>query len=141
MTAITTSREAGLMIGELSRATGVNIETIRYYEHVKMLPAPPRTTGGRRVYGASQKRVLAFIRRGRELGFTLDEIRALLVLNAPGQSTCAEVEAIAGEHLESVRAKLADLARLEAILSDAVGRCIGEAAPACPVLDILDSSV
>jgi MerR family mercuric resistance operon transcriptional regulator len=140
MAAITTPRAGALLIGELSRSTGVNIETIRYYERVKMLPAPPRTAGGRRVYGPSQTRVLAFIRRGRELGFTLDEIRALLDLNAPGQATCAEVKAIASEHLENVRARLADLAKLEAILADAVAKCTGDAAPACPVLDILDRS-
>ena len=138
MAAITNPRGSALMIGELSRATGVNIETIRYYERVKMLPAPPRTAGGRRVYGPSQKRALAFIRRGRELGFTLEEIRALLDLSVPGQATCAEVKAIASQHLDSVRSRLADLARLEAILADAVARCTGEAAPACPVLDVLD---
>ena len=135
MAAITTPRAGALLIGELSRSTGVNIETIRYYERVNMLPAPPRTAGGRRVYGPSQKRVLAFIRRGRELGFTLDEIRALLDLSAPGQATCAEVKAIASKHLESVRAKVADLARLEEILAEAVAQCTGDEAPTCPVLD------
>src|SRR6516162_9540140 len=65
-----------LSIGELSRRTGVNIETIRYYERIKMLPAPPRTSNGRRVYGPTEIRSLTFIRRSRELGFTLDEIRA-----------------------------------------------------------------
>jgi MerR family mercuric resistance operon transcriptional regulator len=138
MTAITNARPDGFPIGELSRLTGVNIVTIRYYERVKMLPAPPRTEAGRRIYGPNERRVLAFIRRSRELGFTLDEIRALLDLGAPGNATCAEVEEIAGAHLASVRAKLADLARLEAILASAVAQCTGDAAPACPVLDILD---
>ena len=72
---------AVLSIGELSRHTKVNIETIRYYERIKMLPAPPRTTSGRRVYGLGDRRTLAFIRRARELGFTLGEIRALLALS------------------------------------------------------------
>src|SRR5262245_52095962 len=72
---------AALSIGELSRRTGVNIETIRYYERIKMLPAPPRTASGRRVYGPAEIGSLAFIRRSRELGFTLDEIRALLTLS------------------------------------------------------------
>lgn len=138
MVAITNARPASLSIGQLSRVTGVNIETIRYYERVNMLPPPPRTEGGRRVYGPEGKRVLAFIRRGRELGFALDEIRALLALAGPGEASCAEVKEIASTHLASVRSKIADLARLENILADAVARCAGETAPACPVLDILD---
>ena len=72
------ARTDGLMIGELSKLTGVHIETIRYYERVKMLPKPPRTVGGRRVYDRAHVRRLGFIRRSRELGFSPDEIRALL---------------------------------------------------------------
>ena len=83
---------AALSIGELSRRTRVNIETIRYYERIKMLPAPPRTANGRRVYGPGDRRTLAFIRRARELGFTLGEIRALLALSGGGaQEACPEV--------------------------------------------------
>jgi MerR family mercuric resistance operon transcriptional regulator len=134
------ARFEALSIGELSRRTGVHIETIRYYEKIEMLPAPPRTEGGRRVYGQSHVRALAFIRRARDLGFALDEIRALLDLGGPGRASCAEVRDIASAHLASVRAKLADLVKLETILAEAVARCTGEAAPACPVLDILDHS-
>jgi DNA-binding transcriptional MerR regulator len=78
-------RADGMPIGELSRLCGVNIETIRYYEKIKMLPAPRRTEAGHRVYGPKETRILVFIRRGRELGFTLDQIRALLNLGAPGR--------------------------------------------------------
>src|SRR5438067_9141564 len=100
MGAITASRADGTSIGVLSRRTGVNIETIRYYERIKMLPAPPRTTSGRRVYGPAETRSLTFIRRSRELGFTLDEIRTLLALSAnDGQNTCAEVRRLAASHL------------------------------------------
>src|SRR5437660_12437993 len=100
MSAITSPRAENISIGELSRRTGVNIETIRYYERIKMLPAPPRTASGRRVYGAAETRCLAFIRRSRELGFTLDEIRTLLALSAEGgQGTCAEVRELAAGHL------------------------------------------
>src|SRR5882762_3863803 len=80
MPAITASRSEHKPIGELSRLSGVNIETIRYYERVKMLPPPPRPASGRRVYGATHLRTFTFIRRSRELGFSLDEIRALLRL-------------------------------------------------------------
>jgi MerR family mercuric resistance operon transcriptional regulator len=88
MRLITPARADAIAIGALSGLTGVNIETIRYYEKIKMLPAPRRTASGRRVYGPKEARILAFIRRGRELGFSLEEIRALLDLAAPA---CARV--------------------------------------------------
>jgi len=138
MRSITDSRAKGLSIGELSRLTSVNIETIRYYEKIKMLPRPPRTEGGHRVYRSKETRVLAFIRRGRELGFTLDEVRALLNLAAPGKASCAEVRKIAKHHLNDIRAKMNDLVKLERLLAKTVARCSGNAVPDCPVLDILD---
>jgi len=139
MPAITSARARSLAIGELSRLTGVHIETIRYYERVGMLVAPSRTAGGRRLYEHGHVRTLAFIRRARELGFTLEEIRALLELSGSQFPSCAEVRKIASHHLEDVRTKLADLTRLEAILAKTVERCVGNASPACPVLDMLDS--
>jgi MerR family transcriptional regulator, mercuric resistance operon regulatory protein len=86
MLAITASRAELLPIGELSRLSGVNIETIRYHERIKMIPAPPRTESGRRLYSGTDVRVLAFIRRSRELGFSLEEIRTLLQLGGTGKS-------------------------------------------------------
>jgi DNA-binding transcriptional MerR regulator len=87
MRTITSSRAENLPIGELSKRTGVNIETIRYYERVKMLAPPPRTASGRRVYDSTDLRILVFIRRARELGFSLDEIRALLRLGRKRSKT------------------------------------------------------
>src|SRR5260370_31970847 len=102
--------QATFSIGELSRRTGVNIGTIRYYERIQILPAPPRTTSGRRVYGPAESRILTFVRRARELGFTLDEIRILLALSAEnGRSTCGEVREAAAPHLADIRTKIADL--------------------------------
>lgn len=138
MRAITVSRAEHLPIGELSRLSGVNIETIRYYERVKMLPAPPRTASGRRVYGSPDVRILAFIRRSRELGFSLDEIRALLRLGVPGKASCGEVKEIAAHHLKDIRARIADLVKLECLLAKTIARCSGNRVPDCPVLDILD---
>ena len=126
-------------IGELSRLCGVHIETIRYYEKIKMLPAPPRTESGHRVYGPKETRVLVFIRRGRELGFTLDQIRALLTLGGPGKASCAEVREIAEHHIEDISAKISDLTRLKRLLRKTVAQCSGGKAPDCPVLDILDA--
>jgi MerR family mercuric resistance operon transcriptional regulator len=138
MPAITVARAEDLAIGTLSRLSGVNIETIRYYERVKMLAPPPRTAGGRRIYGANDLRILVFIRRARELGFSLDEIRALLRLGGPAKASCREVREIAAHHLEDIRRKLSDLKKLERLLARTVARCSGRIAPECPVLDILD---
>jgi MerR family mercuric resistance operon transcriptional regulator len=138
MHAITVSRAENVPIGELSRMTGVHIETIRFHERIKMLPAPPRTASGRRIYGSQQARILAFIRRSRELGFSLDDIRAPLRLGGPDKASCREVREIATRHLEDIRAKLDDLKKLERLLSKTVARCSGRTAPDCPVLDILD---
>jgi MerR family mercuric resistance operon transcriptional regulator len=139
---ITASRAGGLggiAIGELSRLIGVNIESIRYYEKIKMLRRPPpRTESGRRVYGPAETRALAFIRRGRELGFGLDDIRALLALGAPGKASCADVREIAAHHLDDIRSKIADLRRLERLLAKTIAQCSGDKVPDCPILDILD---
>jgi len=139
MRAITDARAGRLPIGRVSELTGVNIETIRYYERIGMLPAPLRSESGRRIYGPEDTRTLAFIRRARELGFGLAEIRALLGLAAPGKASCADVRAIAAHHLEDIRAKIADLAKLERILAKTIARCSGRRVPDCPVLDILDA--
>src|SRR5262249_2840317 len=139
MRGITTSRADGLMIGELSKLTGVNIVTIRYYERIKMLPLPPRTAGGRRVYDATHLRILAFVRRSRELGFSLDEIRALIRLGGPVKASCRQVREIALHHVGDIRAKISDLRKLELLLTKTVAQCTGTTAPICPVMDILDS--
>ena len=138
MQSITGLRAENLAIGQLSRLSGVNIETVRYYERIKMLPPPPRTASGRRVYDSTHVRTLAFIRRSRELGFSLEEIRALMRLGGPEKGTCREVRAIAAHHLEDIRAKLNDLKRLERLLAKTIAQCSGKIAPECPVLDILD---
>ena len=138
ITASRAGRRDGVPIGELSRLTGVNIETIRYYEKIRMLQPPPRTEGGRRIYGLTDARVLAFIRRGRELGFSLEEIRALLALGGPGKASCADVRKIAAHHLDDIRTKITDLRKLEKLLAKTIAQCSGNRVPDCPVLDILD---
>src|SRR5262249_37275389 len=125
-------------IGRLSELTGVNIETIRYYERTKVLPVPARTASGRRVYQSGDARTLAFLRRARELGFSLDEIRTLLQLGGPEKASCREVRGIAAHHLDDIRAKISDLRKLERLLAKTVAQCTGTTAPVCPVLDILD---
>jgi MerR family mercuric resistance operon transcriptional regulator len=127
-------------IGELARRTGVGVETIRYYERIALMPRPPRTQGGRRAYRTEDLRILAFIKRSRELGFRLDDIRALLALRA-SKGSCMDVKAISGRHLEVVRTKMRGLMELEKVLAAMVSRCPGDESPECPVLDVLDLGV
>jgi MerR family transcriptional regulator, mercuric resistance operon regulatory protein len=134
-------RSAEIQIGELSRRTGCNIETIRYYERIALLPEPARSAGRYRVYDTADVRRLDFIRRARELGFTLDEVRTLLALSANDeQGACAEVRAIAASHLVEVRAKIADLRAMERVLADAVRRCTAGELPGCPIIDALSAA-
>src|SRR6266446_10302321 len=132
------ARSAEIHIGELSRQAGCNVETIRYYERVGLLPRPPRSAARYRLYDTTDVRRLAFVRRARELGFALDEVRALLALAVNnGEDTCAEVRQLAAGHLAEVRAKIADLRALERVLSDAVRRCDAGELPGCPLIDTL----
>ena len=124
-----------LRIGALSRRTGCSIETIRYYERIGLLP-PPERRGRYRQYDAAGVAALAFIRRARDLGFTLDEIRTLLRL-AAGGGACADVRDLAAAHLGDVRKRIADLRSMERALAAAVRRCADGAQPACPLIDAL----
>ena len=126
-----------LPIGEAARRSGVNIETIRFYERGGLLEAPPRTAGGHRVYDGPRVKRLAFVRRGRELGFTLDEIRGLLALADERQTSCAEVETLARGHLDEIRGRIADLARMETVLAAMIARCASGTVPDCPILEAL----
>jgi MerR family mercuric resistance operon transcriptional regulator len=131
-------RSAEIHIGELSRRTGCNVETIRYYERVGLLPRPPRSEARYRLYDSADVRRLGFVRRARELGFTLDEVRTLLALSVSDRAdTCAEVRQLAARHLADVRARIADLRSLQRVLSDAVRRCDAAEFPGCPLIDSL----
>ncbi|HUZ12026.1 MAG TPA: helix-turn-helix domain-containing protein [Caulobacteraceae bacterium] len=126
-----------LTIGRLAAQAGVNLETVRYYERIGLMPEPERSAAGHRSYLPEHRVRLAFIRRARQLGFRLDEVRALIGLAEPGRQSCAEVKALASNHLDEIQAKIADLTRLEVVLSQAVRRCGDGAAPVCPVIEAL----
>jgi MerR family mercuric resistance operon transcriptional regulator len=128
--------EARIAIGELSRQTGNHIETIRYYERIGLIPAPPRH-GRYRSYGPEDVGRLRFVWRARKLGFTLDEVRALLGLAKGGGKSCREVRSLAAAHLADVQAKIADLHRMEAALADSVRACDRGNIPACPLIESL----
>jgi MerR family mercuric resistance operon transcriptional regulator len=129
-----------MKIGQLSRQTNCKIETIRYYERIGLLPAPARSDGGYRMYDESHLQRLAFIRRSRELGFTIEEIRGLLDLVDGGHYTCSDIKTITMEHVEGIRQKIADLKKLEKTLSAIASRCSGDATPECPIIDALYDS-
>ena len=133
-------RESGFTRGDLARATGCNIETIRYYEKTGLLPDPPRTDAGYRIYSAAHATRLRFILRARELGFSMEDIRGLMGLEDGATPTCAEVKERTERHLADVRAKIADLRRIEKVLSVTAARCSGEDVPDCPVLETLENS-
>jgi MerR family transcriptional regulator, mercuric resistance operon regulatory protein len=127
-----------LTIGDVARRTGVNIETVRYYERIGLLPKPTRTEGGHRAYDEAALKRLAFVRRSRDLGFTLDDIRALLSLVAGG-FTCGEVRTLTEAHLANVKRKIADLRRMQKALSGMVAECRDGTVPECPIIDVLFS--
>ena len=126
-----------MTIGPLSEKTGCNIETIRYYERIGMMPKPPRTAGGHRVYREEHLKRLTFIRRSRELGFTLDQVRNLLLLVDGDVFTCDEVKTMTLEHTDKVHRKINDLKKLERVLKDMVAQCDRGDVPDCPVIDAL----
>lgn len=129
----------GFSIGVLSSRTGCNIETIRYYEKIGLMPAPPRTAGGHRIYDSGHAKRLGFIRRSRELGFSLEQIQALLELADDAGYDCGTVKSITLEHLDDVRNKIKDLRRLERTLKTISSECEGGIAPRCPIIESLYS--
>ena len=130
-------RGESLSRGELAVRTGCNIETIRYYEQIGLLPPPPRSQGGHRIYGQELFKRLNFVRRSRDLGFTIEEIRGLFRLVDGGKYTCAQVETLALDHLGEIRRKISDLKKLKAVLEAMAARCTGGTVPECPIIDAL----
>lgn len=130
-------RGAGIPIGDLSRRTGCGIETIRYYERIGILPDPERV-GRYRRYGSADVRGLAFVRRARELGFTLDEVRTLLMLSADNGATgCAGARELGVARLADVRERIAGLRAVERLLAGAIKQCNPQQRRACPLIEKL----
>jgi Cu(I)-responsive transcriptional regulator len=126
-----------MKIGELSRATGTNIETIRYYERIGLLPPPARTDANYRSYDGVHRARLSFVRHSRDLGFTIEEIRSLLDLSDHPDRDCGEADRIATRHLQQVEEKIAQLSALRDELQRIVGRCRGGLAGDCRVIEAL----
>jgi len=127
-----------LTIGKLARETGVKVVTIRYYEQIGVMPVAPRTDGNYRTYTSEHRRRLRFIRRCRDLGFTLDQIRDLLRLSSEKTRACAEVDRIAKQHRRVIEEKLADLTRLATELRRLSACCRGKGIIAdCRIIEAL----
>jgi DNA-binding transcriptional MerR regulator len=130
-----------LKIGALARRTGTNAPTIRYYEEIGLLPRPERQDSGQRRYGDDDVRRLTFIRRCRDFGFPIEQVRALAALMDDPNRSCVEARDLALGHLAAVRQKLAELKALERSLAgfaaDCDSRCVGGPAPDCVILEDL----
>jgi DNA-binding transcriptional MerR regulator len=126
-----------MAIGALARQTGVKVPTIRYYESIGLLPAPPRTESNRRTYGAAEVQRLKFIRHARDLGFAVDAIRQLLDLAAAPDQPCAEADAIAQAHLATIDQKIAQLTALRDEVAGMVARCAHGRMGGCGVIEVL----
>ena len=124
-------------IGEMSRRTGVNIETVRYYEKIGLMPKPNRSEGGNRLYNDVLLQRLFFIKRCREIGFSQAEIKALLSMVDHEDVTCAEVHDITTAHVADIRQKIKDLRKLERVLTQMANECSRGDVPECPIIEAL----
>ncbi len=127
-------------IGQLSKRTRANIETIRYYERIGLLPVALRQ-GRYRSYDGTDVSRLGFVRRARELGFSIKEVRALLDLAAGGHQSCAEARDLAAIHLLDVRSRIADLRRMERTLATTVRACDRGDDAGCPLIETLEGKL
>lgn len=124
-------------IGDMGKATGTKIETIRYYERIGLLPKPSRTSSNYRDYGQAELARLSFVRRARDLGFSLDQVRALLSISGDRSGDCAGIDRIATEHLLEVDRKLADLTALRKELKAVIESCAGGTIADCRIIEAL----
>ncbi len=130
-------KDMDFTIGEVSRASGVKVPTIRFYEKSGLIDAPPRSEGGRRLYGESDIRRLRFIRHARELGFELEDIRELLAMSAQPQDSCHHVDSIASRHLAGVEERIQRLQSLREELQRMILECGHGRVCECRVLQVL----
>ncbi|GAB6170734.1 Hg(II)-responsive transcriptional regulator [Paradesulfitobacterium aromaticivorans] len=128
----------GQTIGELAKNAGVNIETIRYYERLGLIPEPPRTQSGYRVFPLEVVHRIRFIKRSQDLGFTLSEINKLLSMTESGSYGCREVREFASQKIKEIELKIHDLQNMKSILQDLSSKCCDEwAIDDCPIIESL----
>src|SRR5215470_13401326 len=129
--------ETVLTIGTLAKKTDTKVETIRYYERIDLLLAPRRTSGNYRIYGVEHLGRLSFIRRARDLGFSIEQVRELLSLADQRSRSCARVDAIARQHLAEVERKIADLNAMRRELSTVITQCGRDVIADCRIIEAL----
>lgn len=128
---------ARFAIGDLARATNTKVATIRYYEQIGLLPEPPRTAGNYRAYGGPHLARLGFVRRARDLGFSLDQVRALLDLSDDQSRSCGAIDEIARQHRDEVDRKIKDLQALRRELDDVINHCRRGTVAECRIIEAL----
>jgi MerR family mercuric resistance operon transcriptional regulator len=128
-----------MTIGALAAATAIKVTTVRFYERAGLMPLPTRTRGRHRHYTNDHLQRLRFICRARELEFSIEDIRTLLILGETPGKSCREVQDLTAAHVIRLRSKIAALVKIEAMLADTVERCSGKLGAPCPVLELLNS--
>ncbi|CAM9238391.1 unnamed protein product [Phaeothamnion confervicola] len=129
-----------ITIGALSQCTGVNIETIRYYERISLIPSPPRTDSGRRLYDSDDVRRLAFIRHSRDLGFEIPVIKQMLALQGKPEASCEQVSQIAYNQLAAVETRIRRLLGLRSELTRMIHECNNGNVATCRIIEVLADS-
>ncbi|MDO7836814.1 helix-turn-helix domain-containing protein [Sphingobium sp. HBC34] len=130
-----------LTIGKLGSATGTKVETIRYYEQIGLLPAPARSAGNYRTYQGEHLRRLSFIRRARDLGFSIDQVRELMGLADRREQSCMAVNVIANQHRDAITRKIADLTALAGELDTLIESCSRNTVADCRIIEALAPSL
>lgn len=128
-------------VGEISKIAGMNTETLRYYETIKLMPKPKRKESHYRYYDEIDLRRLLFIKRAKELGFTLNEIKELLNLRIESSATCGDVKHLAEHKLKDIEKRMDDLMNIKKVLSKLINQCVCEeiSTEECPILEVIDS--
>lgn len=131
---------ADFFVGQLANEAGINIETVRYYEKLKLLPKPKRKESRYRIYDETDLKRLLFIKRAKELGFTLKEIKELMELKIDSESKCGDVKHLTEHKLKDVENRIRDLKRIENVLVKLINQCVNEEVTSveCPILESID---
>lgn len=127
-------------VGQLAKQVGVNVETIRYYERIKLLPKPKRRESRYRVYDETDLKRLLFIKRAKELGFTLKEIKELMELRIDSEAKCGDVKHLTEHKLQDIDNRINDLKKIRSVLVKLIKQCVNEevSSDECPILEVID---
>ncbi len=131
---------AEYFVGQLAKEVGINVETVRYYEKIKLLPKPKRRESKYRVYDETDLKRLLFIKRAKELGFTLKEIKELFSLRIDSEAKCGDVKHLTEHKLQDIDNKINDLKKIRSVLVKLINQCVNEevSSDECPILEVID---